>query len=147
MAQQDINTGTVDDDGTGDELKAAMLKVQSNFDELYAAIGGGGGSGDWVSEGAAAFSNDDTHTGNKVECTNAGPITVTIEPDSTEDVPEDQSIKFFPYEAHVTLVEGTGVTFIVPDGHVPTSAVIKMPIEAVKHAPNTWWIIGRLATS
>ena len=35
MAQQNLNTGSSANDGTGDSLRAAMLKIQSNFDELY----------------------------------------------------------------------------------------------------------------
>jgi hypothetical protein len=35
MAKQVINTGTVPDDGTGDTLRNAFVKTNSNFDELY----------------------------------------------------------------------------------------------------------------
>jgi len=35
MAKQVINTGTVPDDGTGDNLRNAFVKVNSNFTELY----------------------------------------------------------------------------------------------------------------
>ncbi|MBZ9649990.1 hypothetical protein K9B33_20865 [Sphingobium sp. 3R8] len=35
MAQQTINTGTIADDGTGDTLRAAMMKADANFSELY----------------------------------------------------------------------------------------------------------------
>jgi hypothetical protein len=41
MAQQDINVGTVANDGTGDPLRTAFQKTQANFDELYAGAGGG----------------------------------------------------------------------------------------------------------
>ena len=36
MAQQNLNVGTTSNDGTGDTLRASQIKVQSNFDELYA---------------------------------------------------------------------------------------------------------------
>lgn len=36
MAQQNLNVGTTANDGTGDTLRASQIKVQSNFDELYA---------------------------------------------------------------------------------------------------------------
>lgn len=35
MAQQNINTGTLPNDKTGDSLRNAMIKVQNNFTELY----------------------------------------------------------------------------------------------------------------
>ena len=35
MAQQQINLGTVPNDGTGDPLRTAMDKVNDNFTELY----------------------------------------------------------------------------------------------------------------
>lgn len=37
MAQQTINIGTVANDGTGDDLRVAMQKVNDNFTELYGA--------------------------------------------------------------------------------------------------------------
>jgi hypothetical protein len=44
MAKQVINTGTVANDGTGDGLRTAFTKVNSNFTELYAQT-----SNTWVS--------------------------------------------------------------------------------------------------
>ena len=38
MAKQHINTGVTADDGTGDTLRQAGIKINSNFDELYAAL-------------------------------------------------------------------------------------------------------------
>lgn len=38
MAQQIINTGTTDNDGTGDELKSALDKANDNFTELYDSL-------------------------------------------------------------------------------------------------------------
>lgn len=35
MVRQVINVGTVADDGTGDKLRDAMIKVNDNFEELY----------------------------------------------------------------------------------------------------------------
>lgn len=35
MAQQTLNTGTVANDGTGDDFRVAGLKINSNFEELY----------------------------------------------------------------------------------------------------------------
>ena len=38
MAKQVINYGLEENDGTGDSIRNAMIKVVSNFDELYADI-------------------------------------------------------------------------------------------------------------
>lgn len=40
MTKQPINVGTSPDDGTGDTLRAAFTKANSNFDELYVAAEG-----------------------------------------------------------------------------------------------------------
>ena len=37
MALQDINIGTVPNDGTGERLKDAFNKINLNFDELYSS--------------------------------------------------------------------------------------------------------------
>ena len=41
MARQVINTGTVANDGTGDNLRVGGGKVNDNFSELYTAFGDG----------------------------------------------------------------------------------------------------------
>lgn len=38
MAQQSINLGTTANDGTGDTLRVAGLKVNSNFTEVYSNV-------------------------------------------------------------------------------------------------------------
>jgi len=40
MSKQTINVGTASDDGTGDTLRAAFVKVNENFTEVYNEIGG-----------------------------------------------------------------------------------------------------------
>jgi hypothetical protein len=40
MAQQNINIGTVANDGTGDTLRVAMDKSNDNFTELYGLFSG-----------------------------------------------------------------------------------------------------------
>ena len=39
MSKQNIDTGTAGNPATGDTLRGAMLKVNSNFDELYSLVG------------------------------------------------------------------------------------------------------------
>jgi hypothetical protein len=41
MAKQTVGIGTVADDGTGDNLRVGMDKVNDNFDEIYTALGDG----------------------------------------------------------------------------------------------------------
>lgn len=41
MAKQGISTGTTPNDGSGDSLLNGAVKINSNFDEVYAAIGNG----------------------------------------------------------------------------------------------------------
>lgn len=43
MSQQIINIGAVANDHTGDQLRTAFNKANSNFTELYGGAGGGGG--------------------------------------------------------------------------------------------------------
>lgn len=38
MAQEVINVGTVPNDGTGDPLRTAYIKCNSNFSELYSRL-------------------------------------------------------------------------------------------------------------
>ena len=45
MAKQGIGTGSAANDGTGDSLRSAAGKINSNFDEIYALLRGGGNSG------------------------------------------------------------------------------------------------------
>jgi hypothetical protein len=41
MAYQGISTGTIPNDGTGDTLLNAALKINSNFKEIYQSLGNG----------------------------------------------------------------------------------------------------------
>lgn len=45
MARQNINIGTNPDDGTGDDLRSAFVKVNNNFVEIYGELGGDTPSG------------------------------------------------------------------------------------------------------
>lgn len=41
MTKQVLNRGTIANDGTGDTLRTASLKIQQNFDEIYEKLGDG----------------------------------------------------------------------------------------------------------
>jgi hypothetical protein len=44
MTRQVISTGTIANDGTGDTLRSAAIKINQNFAEIYAFLGGGDSS-------------------------------------------------------------------------------------------------------
>lgn len=44
MTRQVVSTGTIANDGTGDTLRSAAIKINQNFAELYAFLGGGDSS-------------------------------------------------------------------------------------------------------
>ena len=39
MAQLIVNTGTIANDGTGDTLRGAAIKINTNFSEIYTTVG------------------------------------------------------------------------------------------------------------
>ena len=41
MTRQILNRGTIANDGTGDTLRTAALKIEQNFQELYNKLGDG----------------------------------------------------------------------------------------------------------
>lgn len=55
MAKQTINIGTAANDGTGDSLRTAFQKAQSNFDELYTGAGGNFSSTDDTTTNATYY--------------------------------------------------------------------------------------------
>ncbi len=59
MAQQQLNIGTNANDGTGDNLRSAMIKVNENFADVYAAPGVSDTITFSGNEISAARSNDD----------------------------------------------------------------------------------------
>jgi len=44
MAYQGISTGTTPNDNSGDSLLTGAIKINSNFTEIYNALGGSGGT-------------------------------------------------------------------------------------------------------
>jgi len=44
MAYQGIGTGTTPNDGTGDSLLSGAVKINSNFEEIYSALGASSGT-------------------------------------------------------------------------------------------------------
>jgi hypothetical protein len=95
MTRQDINIGSAANDGTGDTLRSAGSKINSNFQELYLQFGGdsdvlsslitikdSAGTGAIIFEGTSA---DDFET--KLMATNPTTVDKTIQlPDATGTV-------------------------------------------------------------
>jgi hypothetical protein len=70
MAQQTINVGTSPNDGTGTPLRTAFQYTNSNFSELYTAVGPSGNN--IVVPGNATITGDLTVRTNKLAVTNTG---------------------------------------------------------------------------
>ena len=70
MAQQTINVGTSPNDGTGTPLRTAFQYTNSNFSELYTAVGPSGNN--IVVPGTATITGDLTVRTNKLAVTSTG---------------------------------------------------------------------------
>ena len=70
MAQQTINVGTAPNDGTGTPLRTAFQYTNSNFSELYTAVGPSGNN--IVVPGSATITGDLTVRTNKLAVTSTG---------------------------------------------------------------------------
>lgn len=112
MAKQDLNIGTLANDGTGDTLRDGGTKVKANFDELYTALGGNTvqiaipGSG--VTNGQVLKYNASNSAFEPDADTNVN-TTYTV---SAEVSGTDASIRLTGSDAstdNVNLVSGTGI--------------------------------------
>ena len=70
MAQQTINVGTAPNDGTGTPLRTAFQYTNSNFSELYTAVGPSGNN--IVVPGSATITGDLTVRTNVISATSSG---------------------------------------------------------------------------
>jgi hypothetical protein len=75
MAQLTINLGSYANDGTGDDLRTAFTKVNSNFNDLYSQLSGLNGQN--IGSGTGIFSADTAGIMNFKTLTSTG-NTVTI---------------------------------------------------------------------
>lgn len=67
MAKQTVGIGTVADDGTGDNLRVGMDKVNDNFNEIYTALGDGSALSSGISSDATQITlTSPSITGNTV---------------------------------------------------------------------------------
>ncbi len=74
MSKQTINVGTNQDDGTGDSLRAAFVKVNDNFTEVYNELGGEELSN--ISMSGSTISTDTADTGIIIDPNGTGTITL-----------------------------------------------------------------------
>ncbi len=75
MSKQTINVGTNQDDGTGDNLRAAFVKVNDNFTEVYNELGGVALSN--ISMSGSTISTDTADSGIIIDPNGTGTITLT----------------------------------------------------------------------
>jgi hypothetical protein len=75
MSKQTINVGTNQDDGTGDSLRAAFVKVNDNFTEVYNELGGVALSN--ISMSGRTISTDTANSGIIIDPNGTGTITLT----------------------------------------------------------------------
>jgi len=75
MSKQTINVGTNQDDGTGDSLRAAFVKVNDNFTEVYNELGGVALSN--ISMSGSTISTDTSNSGIIIDPQGTGTITLT----------------------------------------------------------------------
>jgi len=75
MSKQTINVGTNQDDGTGDNLRAAFVKVNDNFTEVYNELGGVALSN--ISMSGSTISTDTANSGIIIDPNGTGTITLT----------------------------------------------------------------------
>jgi len=75
MSKQTINVGTNQDDGTGDNLRAAFVKVNDNFTEVYNELGGVALSN--IKMSGSTISTDTANSGIIIDPNGTGTITLT----------------------------------------------------------------------
>lgn len=57
MARRSINTGTIQNDGTGDTLRSAFEKTELNFIEIYDKVANVSINGPYTNDSAASANN------------------------------------------------------------------------------------------
>lgn len=73
MSQQDVNVGNIPNDGSGDTLRDAMIKINANFSELFNI------PTRLVSSNSSSSSSSDRYIG----VSYAGPVSITLHTPAT----------------------------------------------------------------
>jgi len=130
MAQEDLNYGSVANDGTGDGLRDTFIKVQSNFDELYGRTGLASYSDGYTSGSPFTLSaNTDTILPNRA---------LTIYDDQ---LPTD--VKCFYYAAEIDV---TGVTGTFVEGETITGGTSGATAEIVEIISDNYRLLNVVGT-
>jgi hypothetical protein len=112
MAQQSIDYGTIDNDGTGDTIRVFAKKCDDNFDELYARTPNATHTGDATGSGALTLAtvNTDVGTYTAATITVNGKGLITAASSGTGSVVNKYSGTVNLAAASVTQKVCTGVT-------------------------------------
>lgn len=92
MAKESINTGIIANDGTGDTLRSAAQKINRNFGEIYAHLGGGDSANlsaqVSLDDSAVVFqgSNASDNFMTRINVTNPTKVNTATLPDSSGEV-------------------------------------------------------------
>jgi len=135
MAKQTIAIGTVANDGTGDNLRAAMDKANDNFDELYP-----------VTENAKTDDYTLILTDNLklVTVAKATAVNLTVPPNSSVAFPVGAMITISQFGAgQLTIVAGDGVTINSYDSALKLVGQYAVA-SLIKTAINTWLLAGNI---
>ena len=137
MSKQAINIGSVANDGTGDPLRTAMIKVNDNFTELYTVT---------TDPQTASYILVLTDNLKLVTVSTAGASTVTIPPFVDVAFPVGALILVAAIGAgQVSFVAGAGVTIN------SAGAALKLSVQystatIIKTATNVWLLAGDITT-
>lgn len=120
MAKQSINRGTSANDGTGDNLREGANKVNTNFDELYTALGDGSTllSGNYVTDSANQTLANKTISGASNTLTNIPSSALSSLPNSkldnsTVSITGDTGTHAVDLGDTITFEGGSGITTTV----------------------------------
>jgi hypothetical protein len=99
MAKQNINVGTAANDKKGDSLRAAFVKVNANFSELYTALGLDSGG---LNLGAFTFVGNTLSTSDSTAIVIDQPTTVTSNLTVNGDIVAGDQIVFGTAKLRIT---------------------------------------------
>ena len=129
MAKQLINRGTAANDGTGDNLRAGADKVNTNFTELYTALGDGTTllAGNYVTDSASQVLANKTISGASNTITNIPSSALSSLPNTKLDnssitIGDDTSTNFnVELGGSFEIVGGSGISTAITNNRIELS--------------------------
>ena len=107
MAQEVINIGAIADDGTGDTIRGAGIKINTNFDELYLRPS--------VASDIDVIQNNISTTASNADIvikpSGTGNVVfpgITIEDNNIKSTGENEDLKFVPSGSGSVVIDGVG---------------------------------------